>query len=379
MIDLSSSISELKPYPQMIYDFFVDSGQLRGRSATAAKIYAAIILNQEVTQNDISYWTSLSRGVISQNLKIFESNQIIQKEFKPGTHTLVYSFTPSINELGLRSISSIFQYNLSIVRELLKIQNNLKSFSKESLFGKDLLLKRLQELIFYFYIETHIILDFSQEKELKQNSIFSNIEIPSINNYHLLTYPQFPMHNHHFCNPFSPEIKEIEKCILETLYNKKINFLLKETEMMIEGFFTTREVLYNSQLQELTNLSPSTIAFYLNSLVEQKKIEAVEIDYSTIRKYYSMPSICMKNLREQSNLYSAIVSYKNLFLEAKNYLNGQYKNLAQDPNYFYLYTMIDKILTYYIPRYERLLELTDKYIANVRAIRQNNQKEENIT
>ena len=137
---------------------------------------------------------------------------------------------------------------------------------------------------------------------------------------------------------------------------------------MIISYFKTRGKLNQKKLQELTRYSAGTVSQSLSTLIEQRKIRLLpNINITSNEKFYCMDSLTMGLIQHHHQIYTEILEWKEHFQLKKKELNMPSFSQILQSGYFAVYTLVDKILTQIIPRYEqlhkqfhKLHELTEK-------------------
>ncbi|MCK5346614.1 MAG: hypothetical protein KAR20_24560, partial [Candidatus Heimdallarchaeota archaeon] len=134
------------------------------------------------------------------------------------------------------------------------------------------------------------------------------------------------------------------------------------------SYFKTRGKLNQKKLQELTRFSAGTVSQSLSTLIEQRKIRLLpNTNITSNEKFYIMDSLTLGLIQHHFQIFQDILTWKDPFLVTKAELNMPSDSLILQSRYFTVYTLVDKILTQVIPRYQlrhseflKLRELTNK-------------------
>ncbi|WP_457557113.1 helix-turn-helix transcriptional regulator [Candidatus Harpocratesius sp.] len=363
---------KLYDFEQKIVEFLLVDAEMNGSDPNQTIIYIYILLHRKLTQAQLAELTGFPKSKVSKITSKLVMEGILKKKFIPGTHTNEYMLIQQPFEMNFIPIKKIIQsfnemtaFMENMIDELLKLQGKYRQ-------DRDLLIWRLYDFCRYSRGCSQI-LEFDIEHS--RLSKFKYID----KTYDLLT-PQFRDHIQEYLMNFdksSTYLIDLQDEEIQKIEAKVIKFLLdhvikeeKESISRILAYFMTRGKLTQNSIQQLTDFSSGTISQTLRYLLKEKKIDQIPTTRIAGNEYYyTMESISLMLLRHHTDVYKDLIAWKPTFDEIKQQLNEHGNDLLFTDGYFSIYTITDKILTIFFPKYEqylnqheRLLEINEKSI-----------------
>ena len=361
---------QIANYEAQIIQFLLKVAEVKGLDLNLTLIEIYLLLHRQLTQQQLSVLTNFPKSKISKlTSKLLTSNSI-SKRFLQGTHTNIYSLINiplDLNELPVAVVKSELQENIEfcadLIEELLKLNPDEQEDSR-------LLLWRVADILYYYEIFLAVITtsDHLQDFILPRPSgKFSFLSGDEDYRGKVMGYLENRIKSNPTIISFSPAVKKIEE--------RMINFILKgvlkkekQSLELIISYFKTRGKLNQKKLQELTRFSAGTVSQSLSTLIEQRKIRLLpNTNITSNEKFYIMDSLTLGLIQHHFQIYQDILTWKEPFLVTKAELNMPSDSLILQSGYFTVYTLVDKILTQVIPRYQlrhseflKLRELTNK-------------------
>ncbi|MFX1327570.1 MAG: hypothetical protein ACFE91_05430 [Promethearchaeota archaeon] len=125
---------------------------------------------------------------------------------------------------------------------------------------------------------------------------------------------------------FDPEIKKIEKEIIENLLNYTIFSVRGEITSKILFYFITRKNLTQLELQHLTGFSAGKISQEVNNFLE---FNLIEISKKSKPWIYTMESVEVETLSRSINLLKTNLKWEAKFIEIKKDLEVNREKLQK--------------------------------------------------
>ncbi len=159
--------SPIRDYEHQVVDFLVELGKSRGQTDVTLKIIGYLLIHKNLTQEQLTELTGLSRGSISTNLNVMTSVGYIKKELIPGSSTYSYSFGGNLSQIAsTTSFVKTEQNDLAIQFFQQKIAQ-LKGDNLQGKVGRDLLIERVKALIRFLEIRNKIVGLIKKSKFIK--------------------------------------------------------------------------------------------------------------------------------------------------------------------------------------------------------------------
>lgn len=154
---------------------------------------------------------------------------------------------------------------------------------------------------------------------------------------------------------FDPDVKKIETEIINRLMQSSISTARGEYTSKILNYFLTRRKLTQRKLQELTDISSGKISQEVNDLVDMGIIKIIERT-SKGEIIYSMESIQSENFTRGINLVKTALQWEEKFMQIKDELERDKKNLEKLNGYEKIKAIIEENLSL-MAGYRKFLEL----------------------
>ncbi len=125
---------------------------------------------------------------------------------------------------------------------------------------------------------------------------------------------------------FDPEIKKIERELIENLLNYTIFSVRGEITSKILFYFITRKNLTQSKLHDLTGFSAGKISQELNNFQE---FELIKISKKSKPWVYTMESVVAETFSRAINLLKTNIKWETKFLQIKKELEDNQEKLEK--------------------------------------------------
>lgn len=144
---------KIREYEKRVIKFFVRAGKLKGQNYVLATIIGYLLLHKRdgLTQAQMKELTGLSKGAISENLKLLEASPILKKELIKGTRKYLYSFGGDFSAIASGTSVYKFDANEYAKKFLQSMIINLEPFQFRK--GNKILLERIQGIL--SFLEFH--------------------------------------------------------------------------------------------------------------------------------------------------------------------------------------------------------------------------------
>ncbi|MHA1777908.1 MAG: hypothetical protein DRO88_11185 [Promethearchaeia archaeon] len=363
---------KLSDFEKKIVEFLLVDAQMNGGDPNETLIYIYILLHRRLTQAQLTELTNFPKSKVSKITQQLVAEGILKKEFIPGTHTNEYMLIQQPFEMNFVPVDQIIEsfremskFVDDTIKELLELPGKHRK-------DRNLLIWRLYDFSRYTRGCTQI-LNFQKENSNLQKFVFTD------KTYELIT-PAFreEMREYLFnLDKSSTYLIDFQDEDIQKIEAKIIKFLLdhivkeeKESISRILAYFITRGKLTQNSIQKLTDFSSGTISQTLRYLLKEKKIDQIPTSRIAGNEYYyTLESISLMLLHYHSSVYKDLIAWKPTFDEIKLQLNEHGNDLLFTDGYFSIYTITDKILTIFFPKYEqylsqheRLLEINENAI-----------------
>lgn len=352
----------MKEFEKQIVDFLLFDAISNGGNPDLTAIYLNVLLHSKLTQQQLTELTGFPKSKVSKLTQIMVTKKILQRTFLPGTHTNIYYLVDEpfeINHIPRESIRYGYIRQESYLQNIIEKIDQLPPPDPAKASGRKIILYRVIEFLEYIQLCKAILDYHEQSEDLSQFQFPSTLSLT-----HLLSPKDVNEIRQYLTNqnqdvyllyPFDDPIIAIEKEVIDFLLEGIIREDRK-SEQLILVYFITRGKLTQKEIQTLTQLSAGTVSQILNQMIEDKAIVQLHINKAISNEYfYTMESISHMMFSRNINLLSQLLEWKPQFLRMKSRLNAQNNRLLLEPGYFAIYSIIDKILTVFIPRYERNL------------------------
>ncbi|UYP45584.1 hypothetical protein NEF87_001869 [Candidatus Lokiarchaeum ossiferum] len=347
----------MRDFELKIVDFMVEDTVINGGNPNTTQVYTYILLHRKLTQQQLSELTGFPKSKISKITSLLVKNKIFTKKTIPGTHTNEYFLIDhpnDLNEIPASIILSGFQTMISFFNSLIE---DLRELNADEHPGRDLLLWRINDFSKYAQVCSAIIEENKDESGIEDFQVPAFEEDPSIFTVEFRQKMEAYLTNDVSVGSvileFSPQVREIE----ENFHKFLERGVFKKEKPSLEhilAFFISRGKLTQKKLQDLTDFSAGTISQSLKRFLDTKKIDLVKSkDRSTSEKFYSMHSISLTLFSHHLSVYKEMLRYLPEFREIKNEMNAFSNEYLLQDGYYPIYTIVDKIITVFLPRYEK--------------------------
>lgn len=138
---------KIREYEKRLIDFFLEMGEISGRSSVIYAIIGYLLIHGSLTQKQLKNLTGFSIGSISNKLNALTSIGAITKKLIKGTHTFEYSFGGDLSQvLSNTSFFKFETFTVAIKFVQTKI-NELNEKNNQNKKGYKILSKRMAELL----------------------------------------------------------------------------------------------------------------------------------------------------------------------------------------------------------------------------------------
>ena len=348
---------KMRDFELKIVDFMVEDTVINGGNSNTTQVYTYILLHRKLTQQQLSELTGFPKSKISKITSLLVKNKIFTKKTIPGTHTNEYYLIDhpnDLNEIPASIILSGFQTMISFFNALI---DDLKELNPDDHPGRDLLLWRLNDFSKYAQVCSAIIEENKDDKGIEDFEVPTFDEDPTLFSGEFRDKMEAYLTNAKSAGStmisFSPQVQEIEdnfhKFLERGVFKKE-----KPSLEHILAYFISRGKLTQKKLQDLTDFSAGTISQSLKRFLDTNKIDLVKSkDRSSSEKFYSMHSISLTLFSHHLSVYKEMLRYLPEFREIKNEMNAFSNEYLLQDGYYPIYTIVDKILTVFLPRYEK--------------------------
>ena len=357
---------KIREFELKIVDFMVEDAVINGGNPNTTKIYTYILLHRKLTQQQLSELTGFPKSKISKITSLLIKNKIFTKKTIPGTHTNEYFLIDHPFELNVIPNSIILSGFHTMISFFTNLVNDLKELSPEVHEGRDLLLWRISDFSKYAQVCSAII------EENKDDKGIANFQIPDYDEdttrftndlrEPMEAYLTNAKRSSAMIYEFSPQVREIE----ESFHKFLERGVFKKEKPSLEhilAFFVSRGKLTQKKLQELTEFSAGTISQSLKRFMDTKKISLIKNkDRSSSEKFYAMPSISITLFSHHLAVYKEMLLYAPVFQSIKREMNAFSNEYLLEDGYYPIYTIVDKILTVFLPRYEKFMVEHEKLL-----------------